>query len=67
MPDSNEVFRVVSSTILLRELRREVPENLRKSEKNLFSFALVICFTYWIATVRGAGLLASIPIRAGNQ
>jgi len=43
MPDSSDVFRVrrcvcyeklfVSSTILLRELRREVPENLRKSEK----------------------------------
>jgi hypothetical protein len=40
MPDSNDVFSVafvmkvfVSSTTLLRELRREVPENLRKSEK----------------------------------
>jgi hypothetical protein len=53
MPDSNDVFKVrrwvcykqllVSSTILLRELRREVPENLRKSEKNLFNSEASVC------------------------
>jgi len=53
MPDSSDVFKVrrcicyeklfVSSTILLRELRREVPENLRKSKNNLFNSEASAC------------------------